>query len=71
MKINLRGFRVTVSKQCLNILPFYALLHQMCCKAVPEGVWSCSRRKFSLRYSTVHHLFQSTDCQVITGELIR
>src|SRR5699024_1839319 len=71
MKINLRGFRVTVSKQCLNILPFYALLHQMCCKAVPEGVWSCSRRKFSLRYSTAHHLFQSTDCQVITGELIR
>ena len=28
-------------------------------------------RKFSLRYSTAHHLFQSTDCQVITGELIR
>ena len=37
MKINLRGFRVTVSKQCLNILPFYALLHQMCCKAVAGG----------------------------------
>lgn len=71
MKINLRGFRVTVSRQCLDILPFYALLHQMCCKAMPEGVGSCSHRKFSIRYSPAHHLFQCTDYQVITGELIR
>lgn len=38
---------------------------------MPEAVWSCSRWKFSIRYGTAHHLFQSTDCQVITGELIR
>ena len=29
MKINFRRFRVTVSKQCLNVLPFYAMFHQM------------------------------------------
>ncbi len=38
MKINLRRFRITVTKKCLDILPFHALLHQMCCKAVSEAV---------------------------------
>ena len=71
MKINFRGFWVTVSKQCLNILPFYSLLHQMSCKAMTETVWSCFLWKFSIGYCPSHHLLQCTDCQVIPGKFIR
>lgn len=38
MKINFRRFRITVSKQSLNVLPFYTLFHQMGCKAMAETV---------------------------------
>ena len=36
MKINFRRFRITVAKQSLNVLPFYALFHQMGCKAMAQ-----------------------------------
>ena len=46
MKINFRRFRITVSKQCLNVMPFYALFHQMGCKAMAQTVRGCCLRKF-------------------------
>lgn len=70
MKIYFRGFRITVSKQSLNVLPFYALFHQMGCKAMAQTVRGCCLRKFSISYCPPHDLFQSTDCQVITGKFI-
>ena len=70
MKIYFRGFRITVSKKSLNVLPFYALFHQMGCKAMAQTVRGCCLRKFSISYCPPHDLFQSTDCQVITGKFI-
>ena len=60
-----------MSKQCLNMLTFHTLLHQMCCEAMTETVRGCIHRKVGIGYGTAHHLLQCTDCQVITGEFIR
>ena len=40
MKINFCGFRIAVSKQCLNIPLFHSLLHKVGGKAVTEAVRS-------------------------------
>ncbi len=60
-----------MSKQSLNVLSFYALFHQMGCKAMAETVWGCCLWKFSISYCPPHYLFQSTDRQIITGKFIR
>ena len=40
MKINFCGFRIAVSKQCLNIPLFHSLLHKVGGKTVTEAVRS-------------------------------